>query len=177
MNLFFENDHGFFSIWSGEPINGTRYPRSIEQNWSSSDLEAIGLYVPEPADAVHEGKIVTGQSVQRVDGVVRWVYDLADAPEPEPAQIIEAFRVAIQSHVDAAAVSKRYDSGNSLATYVTSTVVEWAAEASAFVAWRDAVWAYAYAEMDKVLAGQREQPTVQGFLDELPVIVWPEDGE
>lgn len=101
-------------------------------------------------------------------------------PEPEPAtteQTIEGFRSAIQDHVDTQARSRRYDSGNSLATYVTSTVVEWAAEAVAFVCWRDAVWDYAYAEMDKVLSGQREQPTVQEFLDELPVIVWPEDGE
>lgn len=99
------------------------------------------------------------------------------APEPEPPtpeEVIEAFRSAIQMHVDQIAVSRRYDSGNSLATYVNSTVAQWAAEATTFVAWRDAVWAYAYAEMDKVLDGLREKPTIESFLDELPEIVWPE---
>lgn len=48
----------------------------------------------------------------------------------------------------------------------------------AFVAWRDAVWTYAYAELDKVLAAEREQPSVEAFIGELPVIAWPEpEGE
>jgi hypothetical protein len=89
------------------------------------------------------------------------------------AALIEAFRVAIQGYVDAAAQSRRYDGGNSLATYVGSTNPQWATEAQAFVAWRDAVWAYSYAELDKVLAGERPQPTVAEFLGELPAIEWP----
>lgn len=174
--LYLETLFDTFIRWNNEPINGIRYPRSIS-NWSPEDLASIGLYVPKPADPVPEGKIVIGQSVQRIGGVVKWVNELADAPEHDPEQTIEKFRVAIQSHVDQTAVSKRYDNGNSLATYVTSTVPQWASEATAFVSWRDSVWAYAYAEMDKVLGGLREQPTVQEFLDELPAIVWPGDAE
>lgn len=41
-----------------------------------------------------------------------------------------------------------------------------------FVAWRDAVWLYAYVERDRVMAGEREQPTVEEFIGELPVIEW-----
>lgn len=106
---------------------------------------------------------------------------------PEPSQIItaeqraaeaqaaavETFRAAIQQHVDAQAQSRRYDTGNSLASYVASTNETWAAEAQVFVAWRDAVWLYAYAELDKVMAGEREQPGVEDFIGELPVIEWP----
>lgn len=40
------------------------------------------------------------------------------------------------------------------------------------VAWRDAVWLYAYAELDKVMASEREQPSVDEFIGELPVIEW-----
>lgn len=90
------------------------------------------------------------------------------------AALIEAFRLAIQAHVDAAARSRRYDSGNSLASYVASTNPVWAAEAQAFVAWRDEVWAYSYAELDKVLAGQRPPPTIGEFLSGLDPIEWPE---
>lgn len=172
MTLFLETTDAF-TAWAGETIAGVRYPHSIETTWAADDLEKIGLYRPVPADPVPEGKVVLSQSVRRVDGVVRWVQVLGDAPEPDPTQVIEGFRSAIQDHVDTQARSRRYDSGNSLATYVASTVVQWAAEAVAFVCWRDAVWAYAYAEMDKVLGAEREQPTVQEFLDELPEIVWP----
>jgi len=52
-------------------------------------------------------------------------------------------------------------------------VPQWAAEAAAFAAWRDAVWTYAYAELAKVQAGQRAQPTVTDLIAELPAIIWP----
>lgn len=93
------------------------------------------------------------------------------------ATAIESFRLAIQSHVDDTARSRLYDSGNSLASYVTSTNPAWAAEAITFVAWRDAVWLYAYTELDKVTAQEREVPTVEDFINELPTIVWSEEGE
>jgi hypothetical protein len=106
---------------------------------------------------------------------------------PDPAQIItadmkaveaqadlqEQFRAVNQAHVDILAKSRNYDSGNSLASYVASTNAQWAAEAQAFVAWRDAVWLHAYAELDKTLSGEREIPTINQFIGELPVIEWP----
>lgn len=73
-------------------------------------------------------------------------------PDPSPPGE-DDYRRAIQDLIDMHAQSRRYDNGNSLATYVSSTIPQWAAEATAFVAWRDTVWAYAYAELDKVLAG------------------------
>lgn len=89
-------------------------------------------------------------------------------------RLTASFQAAIQAHVDAAAVAKLYNDGNALAGYVNSTVPQWAAEAQAFVAWRDAVWVYAYAELDKVKNGQRPVPTVDEFLAELPENDWPE---
>lgn len=173
MSLYHETSPGIFPPWSGEPINGVRYPLSIEQQWSAPELATIDLYLPADADPVPDGKVVVATDVRRVDGVVRHVHTLEDAAPPAPEQIIEDFRVAIQAHVDATAISRLYDGGNSLATYVSSTNPQWAAEAVAFVAWRDGVWAYSYAELDKVLIGQRGQPTIEAFLAELPPIVWP----
>ena len=94
-------------------------------------------------------------------------------PEPEPLTV-EDYRVTIQSHVDEAARDRRYDSGVSFASYVASTDPVWSAEAQIFVAWRDAVWLYAYAELDKVMAGEREAPTVDAFISELPAVAWGE---
>lgn len=96
------------------------------------------------------------------------------APFPISLPAEDDYRHAIQSLVDSHAQSRRYDNGNSLATYVTSSNPDWAAEAQAFVVWRDAVWAYAYAELDKVLSGERAQPNVEAFINELPAIAWPE---
>ncbi|AZN72731.1 hypothetical protein D5400_16910 [Georhizobium profundi] len=90
------------------------------------------------------------------------------------AELTDTFRLAIQSHVDQTAQSRRYDSGNSLASYVASTNEAWAAEAQAFVAWRDEIWAHAYAELDKVTAGARPVPEVAELMAELPAMVWPE---
>jgi hypothetical protein len=100
----------------------------------------------------------------------QWVEDIEAARQAA----INQFKVAIQAHIDATAQSKDYDDAKSLATYVNSTIPQWAAEAQVFVAWRDAVWAYALAELNKVLNGQRPQPTVEEFLTELPKIEWPE---
>lgn len=86
---------------------------------------------------------------------------------------VDGFRLAIQKHVDETAQARRYDSGNSLASYVASTNDAWAAEAQAFVAWRDAVWVHAYAELDKVMAGERTVPEVADLMAELPAIDWP----
>lgn len=127
--------------------------------------------------------VLTDPDDKRIISTDGGVFALVDQPEPEPEpepeppteeQIIASFRLAIQGHVDGTARSRNYDSGTSLASYVASTNPAWAAEAQAFVAWRDAVWTYAYAELDKVTSGQREAPEVEDFVAELPEMVWPQ---
>jgi len=86
---------------------------------------------------------------------------------------VDVYRLEIQAMIDAKANERQYDSGATLASYVNSTIEQWASEAQGFVAWRDAVWLYALAELDKVQKGEREQPTVAKFLAELPVFEWP----
>ena len=81
---------------------------------------------------------------------------------------------AIQSMLDGAAQARRYTDGNTMSTYVNSTNEAWAAEAQAFVAWRDAIWAYAYEQLALVMSGQRDQPTVEELVAELPTATWPE---
>lgn len=77
--LYLETTDGF-SRWTGEAINGVRYPMSIEKHWTTEDLAAIDLYAPAPAAAVPNGKVVTATTVQRIDGVVQFVNTLEDAP-------------------------------------------------------------------------------------------------
>lgn len=100
--------------------------------------------------------------------------ELPDLPPPEPVMPGEDdHKNAIVAMLDAKAQERRYDNAVSIATYENSTEAPWAAEAAAFIAWRDQVWKYAYAELEKVMTGQRTQPTVAEFLNELPAMEWP----
>ncbi len=92
---------------------------------------------------------------------------------PAPPLTIIDYENAIQNLVDDTARERQFRDGVTLASYTASTKPKWAAEAQAFVAWRDNVWFYAYGELAKVQAGHRSQPTVEKFLDEIARIAWP----
>ena len=74
-----------FAPWSGEPIDGIKYPLNIGALWTAQDLAAIGLYIPV-VPTIPGGKVVTGASVARVNGIVTYVYTLEDAPPPPTPQ-------------------------------------------------------------------------------------------
>ena len=94
--------------------------------------------------------------------------------QPDPVAQIAAFRSAVQAHVDATAQSRDYDSGNSLASYTSSTVEAWRAEAEVFVAWRDAVWTFVIDRLAQVEAGEVSPPeTAEALIALLPDIDWP----
>jgi hypothetical protein len=93
--------------------------------------------------------------------------------EPDIFPTITDYENAIQNLVDETAREKQFRDGVTLASYIGSTIPRWAAEAMAFVAWRDNVWRYSYGKLAKVQAGQRPQPTVEKFLDEIARIAWP----
>src|SRR5690554_6629576 len=121
-----------------------------EWNWPSTDnYETLEWFGP--------GEKPTLQEIEAVSG--------AELP---------VYRFAIQRMLEARAAERQYDSAISIATYTNSSVPQWAAEAQAFVVWRDAVWAYAYAELERVQNGQRPAPSVEQFLAKLPVLEWPE---
>ena len=96
-----------------------------------------------------------------------------DLPDLSSAATLQDYELAVQAVIDETARSRRYKHGDAFASYFNSTVGPWKEEASAFIAWRDNVWQYAYTELSKVQGGAREQPTVEDFLLELPEIVWP----
>lgn len=98
----------------------------------------------------------------------------AEIAAEQSAAIRAACISAIDAHVEAIAQSRSYNSAAHLAGYATSTVPQWAAEAQAFVAWRDQVWQTAYAMLAEVEAGTIQAPTPAEAVAALPVIAWPE---
>lgn len=90
------------------------------------------------------------------------------------AKAVFEYSDAIQAHLEAKARERHYDSIQSAVSYRGDPNAQFAAEAEALFAWRSAVWTYAAAELDKVTAGQRDQPGIEEFVGELPAFVWPE---
>jgi hypothetical protein len=82
------------------------------------------------------------------------------------------FQQAIEAHVEATAQARGYASSATIAGYAYSTVPAWSAEATNFIAWRDAVWNHAFTQLSLVESGGRPEPTVAAFIAELPEIVW-----
>ena len=96
-------------------------------------------------------------------------------PIEEPVLTQDDYELAIQDLLEKTARSRRYNQGaNAFATYVNSSDPYWAAEALAFVKWRDAVWRYAYTQLDAVSAGEIAPPALDVFIASLPTPDWPE---
>ncbi len=92
--------------------------------------------------------------------------------EDRAAEALAALRAqiaaAIDAHVEAQARALGYNSAAHIAGYAASTVPGWAAEAAAFIAWRDAVWLAAYgAQTAHAEAGTL--PQAEALLAGLPV--------
>ena len=106
-----------------------------------------------------------------------WVLDGKGGVTLDPVKraeiAVKLFEEAIEAHIEATAAERDFSSATRLASYVASTKPAWRAEAEAFVAWRDDVWEFAFAEFAKVQAGTRAEPSVEDFLAELPQIAWP----
>ena len=93
---------------------------------------------------------------------------------PTPEEITATFERSIQGQLNAAAVAAGYDDISTAVSYAEEPAVpKFQNDGKAFRAWRSLVWAYAYAQLASVKAGDREQPTVEGFLQELPALVLP----
>lgn len=113
-----------------------------------------------------------------VDGVPKPTEAQIMAEEPQwvqPYAIFVAFNTFlpyIDKLLDTTAQSKQYGSAVACASYVTSTNLQWAAEAEAFIAWRDAVFLYAINIQAEVQQGALI-PSFNELVSGLPAIVWP----
>lgn len=119
-------------------------------------------------DVEEHGRAIFADAVAGKFGVVAEYV----APVETPEQIIEVFKAAIQNTLDEAARAKGYDDIVSACSYAGYPNV-FQEEAITFGQWRANVWAYGYAELDKVIAGTRPVPTIPEILAELPALVLP----
>lgn len=83
-----------------------------------------------------------------------------------------ALTKAVQNYMDATVQARGYDGIATACTYATSTDETFAKEGTACVAWRDKVWRHCYDTLAEVLAGQRDIPTAEELIAELPKLEW-----
>ena len=88
------------------------------------------------------------------------------------AAMQEEFTNAIQQRLDAFARERGYDNIMSVCSYFGSANPRFKAEADRAITLRDTTWEQCYAILDAVLAGEREVPTLDEIVAELPVLTW-----
>jgi hypothetical protein len=102
---------------------------------------------------------------------------MAEAAQWQKASDIQTAFLSFVSYIEnllnSTALSKQYGSALSIATYVTSSNPQWAAEAEAFIKWRDDVFVYSIDIQTRVIGGQIPIPTLDEFTAGLPTITWP----
>jgi hypothetical protein len=86
---------------------------------------------------------------------------------------LEAYRSAIDGHVEAVARAAGYNNAATLASYVKSTVEAWAGEAGLFIPWRDDVWLYTFDVLAAVQGGGEPPETPAALVAALPEAPWP----
>lgn len=102
------DEQGAFRPWDGaERLGDITYQPNIGDLWTDEDLAALNLYKPVEPE-VPPGKVVVGRTVQRVNGVVTFVYTLESVPLADLNRVQFRFMVkklgvasAIQAAIEA----------------------------------------------------------------------------
>jgi hypothetical protein len=140
--------------------------------WSASTR---GFYAPQihgdaiPADAVpvtheHHAALMEAQAAG-LEIVSDYGVPIARA-RVLAAPTLADYRRALAQHVDAVARARGYDGGADCASYALSGNPVWAAEAAAFLAWRDGFRAAADAALPAA-------PSIADLLASMPLMEWP----
>lgn len=119
-----------------------------------------GLFLSTPPPAWEACRISPAQAPA---AMARW-------PGTEPT--MADYQAAIDGLVQSTARTRNYNDAASCASYVSSGVAGWRAEAEAFVAWRDQVYLETFETLAAVQAGA-PAPSVEEFVGSLPAIEWP----
>lgn len=85
----------------------------------------------------------------------------------------QTYIAALEAHYDSVAKQRRYDDRKTC-TLRAGYAGPFQAEGTAFAIWMDNQNVYAYAQLDAVLAGDREKPTPDELIAELAPMVWPQ---
>jgi hypothetical protein len=92
-------------------------------------------------------------------------------PTPTLQELIAQFIPGMQAHMDGVARKSGYDSVLACVSYATSGVAQWRADAEAMVAWRDAMWTWAYTRQDELASmspAELSSLTIEQIIERAP---------
>ena len=81
----------------------------------------------------------------------------------------QSYTTAIQNHMDTKAKLRGYDNIVSACSYA-GYENPFRAEGEAYGVWRANCWKYAYEQLALIFGGSRQIPTVEAFIQELPLL-------
>lgn len=134
---------------------------------------ALGGNIPSDAvditDAQHTLLLAGQASGQSIVADATGAPVLQAPAAPTPDEIAAEYEAFGQTTLDALAKSWGYDSLLSAASYASSSVTQYAADAKALIAWRDAFWQAAFTLEADVKAGTKPMPaTAADFVALMP---------
>jgi hypothetical protein len=147
-------------------------------------LDVINMVYPGQSEL---GNVTVGQGLDGKLFITKWT--VPNLPQPTVEELeamipdlqkqfdlwyfVTIGQPQLMPYLDTVAQERQYDSAISCASYVSSTIPAWKAQADAFVSWRDSVFTYTIAQVQLMQSGERSVPTFEEFKTELPEMVWP----
>ena len=86
--------------------------------------------------------------------------------------LMKTYENAVQEYLDKKAQERGYDNTYTCLSYLFSTDETWRTESNSFNEWRDKVWKKCHEILGFVISGQREIPTIEELISQLPEIDW-----
>lgn len=127
------------------------------------------MYFRAPNNSIHYLDDPAFLSLLPIGSVAITDAEAAEARRPDPAETVNAYTAAIQTHLDSVAQAWGYDNIYTAVTYADEpTVPEFSREGKAIRAWRSRVWAAARQTLADVQAGKLPLPSIEEMIASLP---------
>ena len=161
-NLIWTDQTGAVRVTYLDSLSNLKPPLTTQQYLSTKDMTEfpsewtlVAQDVPLPTE--------------RIDALIWTNNTLAINPVVFINTLTISIIAGINSMIENLAMSWKYDSSLSLATYVTSPRQDWSNQAKTFVAWRDSVWTQVFSDNTAIATGTKSVPTdVASYLATLP---------
>lgn len=133
--------------------------------------------MPKTVDSVADSDRPFKFARGNADGSVTLYYDgdvVPEQPAPSPEEIAKRisaiYAEAVQQMLDGAAQAFSYDGILSMSSYAGDSHPKFGREGDAAKTWRTACWDKCYAIMLAVESGNRQMPTADELLSEMPAL-------
>lgn len=141
-----------------------------EAEYNAAGWFRNGIEPPNPPDNKIVGDVTYRYDAEQNAVVADYTY--IDPPPPS----LDDYDMAMEQHLRDEREARGYTTREP-DSYLTSEVPRWAQDARDWVAHRDAVMEYALELINAVQSGEREPPTMEEFLANMPQIQWTYTGQ